>query len=105
MALSPTPLPKAKGLGSYKLALEMAETTEEGYSSAELGLRADLLRPQTPTELRRLREGAPLLAHVHGEPTDEDLPRPTPDGLLSAMVRLRLGRPSTYGEHLRAFLG
>ena len=97
---------QVEGLGSYELALEMAETIEEGYSSAEPGLRADLLRPHvSPAELRRLREGAPLLAHVHGEPTHEDLPRPTPDGLLSAMVRLRLGRPSTYGEHLRAFLG
>ena len=94
------------GLGSYELALDMAEIIEEGYSSAEPGLRSDLLHSYlSPVEFRRLREGAALLAHVHGTPTHEDLPRLTPDGLLSAMVKLRLGRPSTYGDHLRPFLG
>lgn len=97
---------RIEGLSSYELTLDMAEVIEAGYTSADPGLRADLLRSHlSPTELRRLRGGAHLQVHVHGEPTHEDLPRLTPDGLLSAMMGLRLGRPSTYGDHLKAFIG
>lgn len=95
-----------EGLKTYGLTLDMAEIVSPGFAAAEPGLQADLLLGHvTPIELDRLRQGSAVVVHVHGTPTHETLNRLTLDGLLHAMEAAHLGRPSTYAEHTRAFIG
>ena len=97
---------ESEGIGSYDLAVHTVEIVEPGYTEAEAGLRSELLQGHlTPDEYVAVMSDAKVHAYVHGDPTHEELPRATPDGILTTMLRRHLGRPSTYGSHIQGLLG